>query len=134
MLSTAVITDLYHQLQIIDSTLRRAIGALPGLLKYESSSPLSGKIKDGPWWRMVLLTSLHTCAYTRILQESCGTTSSSQYPTDYDATLLKFGSYNSKKETGMVGMKNQGATCYLNSLLQSLYFTNAFRKVCRSSS
>lgn len=28
----------------------------------------------------------------------------------------------------MVGLKNQGATCYLNSLLQSLYFTNAFRK------
>lgn len=29
----------------------------------------------------------------------------------------------------MVGLKNQGATCYLNSLLQSLYFTNGFRKV-----
>ena len=28
----------------------------------------------------------------------------------------------------MVGLKNQGATCYLNSLLQSLYFTNAFRQ------
>lgn len=28
----------------------------------------------------------------------------------------------------MVGLRNQGATCYLNSLLQSLYFTNAFRK------
>jgi ubiquitin carboxyl-terminal hydrolase 7 len=38
------------------------------------------------------------------------------------------GSYDSKKETGMVGLKNQGATCYLNSLLQSLYFTNLFRK------
>ncbi|TQB70857.1 hypothetical protein MPDQ_008023 [Monascus purpureus] len=36
--------------------------------------------------------------------------------------------YDSKKETGMVGLRNQGATCYLNSLLQSLYFTNAFRK------
>ncbi|KAI5301090.1 hypothetical protein KEM56_001970 [Ascosphaera pollenicola] len=39
-----------------------------------------------------------------------------------------FHNYNSKKETGMVGLKNQGATCYLNSLLQSLYFTNKFRK------
>lgn len=40
-----------------------------------------------------------------------------------------FANYDSKKETGYVGLKNQGATCYLNSLLQSLYFTNAFRKV-----
>ena len=39
-----------------------------------------------------------------------------------------FNNYDSKKETGMIGIKNQGATCYLNSLLQSLYFTNAFRK------
>ena len=38
-------------------------------------------------------------------------------------------SYDSKKQTGMVGLKNQGATCYLNSLLQSLYFTNSFRQV-----
>lgn len=28
----------------------------------------------------------------------------------------------------MVGLRNQGATCYLNSLIQSLYFTNKFRK------
>ncbi|VUC34971.1 unnamed protein product [Clonostachys rosea] len=39
-----------------------------------------------------------------------------------------FTNYDSKKETGYVGLKNQGATCYLNSLLQSLYFTNAFRQ------
>lgn len=45
------------------------------------------------------------------------------------ATRTDFRSYDSKKETNMVGLRNQGATCYLNSLLQSLYFTNAFRKV-----
>ncbi|KAJ2545053.1 ubiquitin-specific protease ubp15, partial [Coemansia sp. RSA 1933] len=38
-----------------------------------------------------------------------------------------FYNYNSRTHTGYVGMKNQGATCYMNSLLQSLYFTNEFR-------
>lgn len=37
--------------------------------------------------------------------------------------------HDSKKETGYVGLKNQGATCYMNSLLQTLYHTPYFRKV-----
>mmetsp|Transcript_35695 Transcript_35695/g.79387 ORF Transcript_35695/g.79387 Transcript_35695/m.79387 type:complete len:1131 (+) Transcript_35695:131-3523(+) len=37
-------------------------------------------------------------------------------------------SYDSRKETGHVGLKNQGATCYMNSLLQYLYHLPYFRK------
>lgn len=37
--------------------------------------------------------------------------------------------WDSKKHTGYVGLKNQGATCYMNSLLQTLFFTNQLRKV-----
>ncbi|EHB12187.1 Ubiquitin carboxyl-terminal hydrolase 7 [Heterocephalus glaber] len=36
--------------------------------------------------------------------------------------------WDSKKHTGYVGLKNQGATCYMNSLLQTLFFTNQLRK------
>jgi len=38
------------------------------------------------------------------------------------------GHWDSRKETGFVGLKNQGATCYMNSLLQTLYSVGAFRK------
>lgn len=36
--------------------------------------------------------------------------------------------YDSRKETCHVGLKNQGATCYMNSLLQYLYHLPYFRK------
>ncbi|KAI9834557.1 MAG: hypothetical protein M1819_002933 [Sarea resinae] len=60
--------------------------------------------------------SVNVTAYVRIVKDPTG------------VLWHNFINYDSKKETGMVGLKNQGATCYLNSLLQSLYFTNAFRK------
>lgn len=40
-----------------------------------------------------------------------------------------FAGYDSKKNTGYVGLNNQGATCYLNSLLQSYFTTKVFRKL-----
>lgn len=48
---------------------------------------------------------------------------------DYTGVLWhNFLNYDSKAETGFVGINNQGATCYLNSLIQSYFSTNAFRK------
>lgn len=37
--------------------------------------------------------------------------------------------YDSKKVTGSVGIKNPGATCYMNPLLQTLFHIPKFRKV-----
>lgn len=65
---------------------------------------------------MIENDAVNVTAYLRIYKDPTG------------VLWHNFINYNSKKETGMVGLKNQGATCYLNSLLQSLYFTNAFRK------
>ena len=42
--------------------------------------------------------------------------------------VVDYWTYDSK-ETGYVGLKNQGATCYMNSLLQTMYHIPYFRKV-----
>lgn len=36
--------------------------------------------------------------------------------------------YQGRQELGYIGIKNQGATCYLNSLVQALYHIGTFRK------
>ncbi|KAL9266601.1 Ubiquitin C-terminal hydrolase 13-like protein [Drosera capensis] len=42
--------------------------------------------------------------------------------------MFDYWSYDSKEEAGYVGLKNQGATCYMNSLLQTLFHIPYFRK------
>ncbi|KKY22267.1 putative ubiquitin carboxyl-terminal hydrolase [Diplodia seriata] len=78
------------------------------------------KLFQAPWEDrdrpLVENNCANVTAYVRVIKDPTG------------VLWHNFVNYDSKKETGMVGLKNQGATCYLNSLLQSLYFTNAFRK------
>ncbi|RMD43270.1 hypothetical protein DV735_g1801, partial [Chaetothyriales sp. CBS 134920] len=71
---------------------------------------------EGSQFPLVENDEAYLTAYVQIIKDPTG------------VLWHNFDNYDSKKETGMVGLKNQGATCYLNSLLQSLYFTNAFRR------
>uniref|UniRef100_A0A0N4ZHR3 Ubiquitin carboxyl-terminal hydrolase 7 n=1 Tax=Parastrongyloides trichosuri TaxID=131310 RepID=A0A0N4ZHR3_PARTI len=36
--------------------------------------------------------------------------------------------WDSKRRTGFIGLKNQGTTCYMNSLLQAYFFIDEFRR------
>ena len=62
---------------------------------------------------------------------SYGTISrSTRYPHFHSLLLTSnLCSYDSKKETGYVGLKNQGAPSCMNSLLQSLFYIHYFRRV-----
>ncbi|MEQ2306268.1 Ubiquitin carboxyl-terminal hydrolase 47, partial [Ameca splendens] len=46
---------------------------------------------------------------------------------DYSSPSYSYSSILSKSETGYVGLVNQAMTCYLNSLLQTLFMTPEFR-------
>lgn len=87
-----------------------------GFTKFLESRRMYG-IWDNANRPMIENDTANITVYVRIVEDETG------------VLWHNFNNYDSKKETGFVGLKNQGATCYLNSLLQSLYFTNAFRKV-----
>ncbi|KAI9891263.1 MAG: hypothetical protein M1814_002953 [Vezdaea aestivalis] len=88
-----------------------------GFTRFEETRKLYavpyGEGHEGP---MIEDDKVNLTAYVRILKDPTG------------VLWHNFIKYDSREATGYVGLRNHGATCYLNSLLQSLYFTNAFRK------
>ena len=44
-------------------------------------------------------------------------------------TIQMSSDYETRKETGFIGLKNHGATCYLNGLLQSYFHIGKFREI-----
>ncbi|CDO95463.1 unnamed protein product [Kluyveromyces dobzhanskii CBS 2104] len=77
-------------------------------LKHYSRNKPSGLLNQG---------ALNITVFVRTIEDSTG------------VLWHNFLNYDSKKMTGFVGFKNQGATCYLNSLLQSYHFTKLFRNL-----
>lgn len=70
----------------------------------------------------------HGVAYVALISPALNLTSGFWL---YESNIIFLSpiSWDSKKHTGYVGLKNQGATCYMNSLLQTLFFTNQLRRV-----
>lgn len=84
-----------------------------GFSSFTEMKNLTTSRKDGS--PLLLDDTLHITAFVKLLHDETG------------VLWHNFMDYDSKKETGFVGFNNQGATCYLNSLLQSYYFTKSFR-------
>lgn len=103
-----VINRSFHRFNVSDTDWGFSNIVDVNHLKYPSKGRLKPLLNDG---------SLNISVYIRILKDPTG------------VLWHNFINYNSKKETGYVGFKNQGATCYLNSLLQSYFFTKVFRKL-----
>lgn len=80
---------------------------------YSSSSIATGSRKKHQCWQDV---------------DAITTTAASATSSQHEYTNYTYGSSTaSKHDTGYVGLVNQAMTCYLNSLIQTLYMTPEFR-------
>lgn len=103
-----LINTSHHRFNSVDTDWGFANFIDLAYLKYPAKGRVSGILNKG---------RLNVTAYVRIVKDPTG------------VLWHNFINYDSKKVTGYVGFRNQGATCYLNSLLQSYYFTKYFRRL-----
>ncbi|KVI06231.1 hypothetical protein Ccrd_015416, partial [Cynara cardunculus var. scolymus] len=95
------------------------VSTVPGNTQHQFNSRES----DWGFTSFMPLSDLYDPSRGYLLNDTC--------IVEADVTVRKvvdYWSHDSKKETGYVGLKNQGATCYMNSLLQTLYHIPYFRK------
>ncbi|KAL9652536.1 hypothetical protein ABK040_000106 [Willaertia magna] len=76
-----------------------------------------------------LSSALSTVAANGNNNQSSATNSNNNSNTTSTTTNGTNNSLIHQSSTGFVGLSNQGCTCYLNSLIQSLYHTPEFRKI-----
>lgn len=92
-----------------------------GFSSFITSRDLASQSKVNQPHPILENNKLNITAYVRVIDD-----------TSTGVLWHNFMDYDSKANTGYVGLNNQGATCYLNSLLQSYYTTRVFRDlVCQ---
>ncbi|KAG6506098.1 hypothetical protein ZIOFF_031413 [Zingiber officinale] len=92
-------------------------------IRKDTQHQFNGRESDWGFTSFMSLSELYDPSRGYLVNDTC--------VIDAEVTVRKvidYWSYDSKKETGYVGLKNQGATCYMNSLLQTLYHIPYFRK------
>ncbi|KAG6480913.1 hypothetical protein ZIOFF_057501 [Zingiber officinale] len=92
-------------------------------IRKDTQHQFNGRESDWGFTSFMSLSELYDPSRGYLVNDSC--------VIEAEVTVRKvvdYWSYDSKKETGYVGLKNQGATCYMNSLLQTLYHIPYFRK------
>eukprot|EP00217_Crustomastix_stigmatica_P013559 CAMPEP_0183795834 /NCGR_PEP_ID=MMETSP0803_2-20130417/5345_1 /TAXON_ID=195967 /ORGANISM="Crustomastix stigmata, Strain CCMP3273" /LENGTH=997 /DNA_ID=CAMNT_0026040337 /DNA_START=433 /DNA_END=3426 /DNA_ORIENTATION=- len=90
-------------------------------VKKEATHEFNAKEQDWGFTQFLLLSDLHDA--------SKGFLADDTLTVECEISVVRQPNhYNSRQETGYIGLKNQGATCYMNSLLQTLFHIPYFRK------
>lgn len=114
---------------VIDSSLTRSLQSAPrGELVKETSHIFRNHVTDWGFLEFASFNNLQPGGYADDDMNVVIMVKIKLQEASLDHSFTNNTPWDSRKETGLVGFKNQGATCYMNSLLQTLYMLSAFRK------
>lgn len=113
----------------VDSSLTRSLQSTPrGDLIKETSHVFRNNVTDWGFLEFAPFNNLQPGGYADDDMNVVIMVKIKLQEASLDHTFTNNTPWDSRKETGLVGFKNQGATCYMNSLLQTLYMLSAFRR------